>query len=261
VSGVLRSSLLTGHGFSHGFSTREGGVSAAPFDSLNLARNVGDDPAAVAENHRRFAEALGVPAAAVYEVTQVHGAVVHAVGAGDQVAAVRRVEADALAAGPSSTGEAVCLAIRTADCVPVLIADPESRAVAAAHAGWRGIVAGVIPAAIRALAEAGGGDPSSFVAAIGPHIRVDAFEVGDEVAREIEAAAPGCGAIRAGQPRPHADLSLVVRAHLGAGGVHSDSVDDVGGCTFVGAERFFSYRRDGSRSGRLLSAIVGRGML
>jgi len=261
VSAVLRSSLLTGHGFSHGFSTREGGVSAPPFDSLNLARNVGDDPAAVAENHRRFAEALGVSGTRVYEVTQVHGAVVQRVGRADSVAAVRLLEADALVTGPASgpapKNEALCLAIRTADCVPVLIADPESRAVAAAHAGWRGIVAGVIPRAILALAEAGGGDPSNFVAAIGPHIRVDAFEVGDEVAQEIEAAAPGCGAIRPRQPRPHADLSLVVRAHLGAGGVRNDNVDDVGGCTFVDAARFFSYRRDGSRSGRLLSAIVG----
>ncbi len=257
MSSVLRSSLLTGHGFSHGFSTREGGVSVPPFDSLNLARNVGDDPAAVAENHRRFAEALGVPVTRVYEVTQVHRAEVQRVGANDDVAALRLIEADALAASPAPTGEALCLAIRTADCVPVLIADPESRAVAAAHAGWRGIVAGVIPAAIRALAEAGGGDPSNFVAAIGPHIRVDAFEVGDEVAHEIEAAAPGCGAIRPRQPRPHADLSLVVRAHLEASGVRNDSVDDVGGCTYADAARFFSYRRDGSRSGRLLSAIVG----
>lgn len=257
MSDVLRSPLLERHGFSHGFSTRLGGVSAAPFDSLNLARNVGDDPTAVAENHRRFAEALGVPATAVYEVTQVHGAVVQEVGPADPVAAVRRIEADALVAGPPSTGEALCLAIRTADCVPVLIADPESRAVAAAHAGWRGIVAGVIPAAIQALAEASGGDPSSFIAAIGPHIRADAFEVGDEVAQEIEAAAPGCGAILPRRPRPHADLSLVVRAHLDAGGVRRDSVDDVGGCTYADAARFFSYRRDGSRSGRLLSAIVG----
>ncbi len=249
---ILGSELLARHGFSHGFSLRTGGVSAAPFDTLNLARTVGDDPAAVAENTRRFVQAIGAEASPLYEVSQVHGNAVGQVEAGAGVEAVRGIEADALVIGAGQGA----VAVRTADCVPLLVGDRRSRTVAAIHAGWRGTVRGVV-AATFAVLEARGIDAKDVVVAIGPHIRLDAFEVGEDVAREIAAAAPGEDVVRWDDPRPHVDLARVVRAQLAGLGVESDAIDDVGGCTFTEADRFFSYRRDRAPSGRHLSAIAG----
>lgn len=238
------STLLEEHGFVHGFSTREGGVSEGPFGSLNLGRTVGDDPAHVAENTRRFVAALGGPR--LFEVSQVHGREVVEVGAAP-VAAVRRVEADGLIA--ATAGDAV--AVRTADCVPILLGNVETGAVAAVHAGWRGVEARIVPVAVARL-----GDPAALVAAIGPHIRRDAFEVSEEVAARIAASAHGAEVVEARAPRPHVDLAAAVMAQLRHAGV--ERVDDVGGCTHAQPDRFFSHRRDAGRTGRHLSAIVAR---
>jgi YfiH family protein len=145
--------------------------------------------------------------------------------------------------------------VRTADCVPVLIADVESGAVAAVHAGWRGVVARIVDAAIDRLAPS---SPSSLIAAIGPHIRGDAFEVGEDVAHQIAAAAHGEDIIVRRAPKPHVDLAKALKAQLTARGVADDRIDDVGGCTLTEPERFFSHRRDAGKTGRHLSAIVAR---
>ena len=241
---IVRSALLERHGFEHAFSTRQGGVSEGPFRSLNLARTIGDDPAHVAENTRRFVAELGDPP--LFEVSQVHGREV--VEAHDQsVDEVRAVEADALIT--RVPGQAV--AVRTADCVPILLADPETGAVAAVHAGWRGVEARIALAAIERL-----GAPGALLAAIGPHIRVDAFEVSDEVAARIAAVAHGEPVVEARDPRPPVDLARAVMAQLRDAGVAT--IDDVGGCTHAEAARFFSHRRDAGETGRHLSAIVAR---
>lgn len=242
---AVRSELLSRHGFAHGFSTRMGGVSEGAFASLNLGRTVGDDPEAVAENVRRFATAIGADVDHLFEVSQVHGHTVARVSAQSEVLEVRRIEADALVTGTS--GAAV--GVRTADCVPILIADRDRGAVAAVHAGWRGLVAGVIGAALEAL----GADSKAVVVAIGPHIRQ--FEVGEDVAAEI-AAACGPSVIVERSPRPHADLARAARLQLTARGVRE--IDDVGGCTLRESARFFSHRRDAGVTGRHLSAIVAR---
>lgn len=242
---TVRSALLDEHGFAHGFSTRQGGVSEGPFASLNLARTVGDDPAAVAENTRRFEAAIGGPAR-LYEVSQVHGDALVEV-AGEPVADIRRIEADGLLA--RIAGAAV--AVRTADCVPVLLADPETGAVAAVHAGWRGVEARIVGGAVARL-----GPAPRLLAAIGPHIRLDAFEVGPEVAERIAAVAHGEPVVERREPRPHVDLARAVRAQLVHAGV--ERIDDVGGCTHAEADRFFSHRRDRGNTGRHLSAIAAR---
>jgi YfiH family protein len=249
---VLRSKLLDAHGFAHGFSLRTGGVSAPPFDSLNLARTVGDDLEAVLENYRRFARAVGFMPDTLFEVSQVHGASVRVVGEGETPERVRETQADALVAlaGRGAIG------VRVADCTPILIADRRTRAVAAVHAGWRGTVRGVVGEAVRVLTSASGARVEDLVAAIGPHIRVGSFEVGEDVAAEIAAAAPGRDVIRRGDPRPFADLTAVVRAQLEQLGISEGRVDDVGGCTYAEPDRFFSFRRDGQRSGRHVAAIV-----
>lgn len=253
---VLRSEVLLRHGFRHGFSLRTGGVSEAPYDSLNLGRAVGDDPAAVEANHRRFAEAVGFDPAALYEVSQVHGATVHVVGPDDDPVALRRAEGDALVA--PAADPAVAVGVRVADCIPLLLADPVTGAVAAVHAGWRGTVARIVDAAIDCLEREARAQARDLIAVLGPHIRVEAFEVGEDVAARIAAEAHGEDVIRRGADKPHVDLARVVRAQLLARGLTEAHVDDVGGCTQTEPDRFFSYRRDGKRSGRHLGAIVAR---
>lgn len=244
---ILRSDLLTAAGFAHGFSTRRGGVSQGPFATLNLARSVGDDLAAVEENLLRFAAEAGLDVAALYATSQVHGATVRPVRAGEPPAEVREVEADALVASDAG----VAVSVRTADCLPVLIADPASGRVAALHAGWRGVVRGVVPAGLAAL-EVG----PAAIAAIGPGIGPCCFEVGDDVAAEIAASAHGAEVVLRGSAKPRVDLAAAVRAQLESAGIAA--IDALAACTMCSADLFFSFRRDGKRSGRMLSAIAAR---
>jgi len=254
VSLSLRSRLLTGLGFRHGFSLRTGGVSAGPFDSLNLGRTVGDDAARVIENQLRFARDVGYSTGRLYEVTQVHGARVVHVDADVAPEAFRALEADALVSG--ATGCAV--GIKVADCVAVLLADPETGSVAAAHAGWRGVAADVVGAAVQALAGGHGSLAASLRAAIFPCIGVSVFEVGDEVAAQIAAAVGSSQVVQLGAAKPHVDLALSVRLQLVRAGLLDEHVETVSGCTFSEPSRFFSYRRDGGVTGRHLAAIVPR---
>ena len=251
MQSVLRAPLLTAQGFGHGFSTRLGGVSASPFDSLNLVPGVGDDPGHVAENQRRFAERVGFSPARLFCVQQVHGAQVQHVAPGADPQAIAQLQGDALVAEDGAVG------VRTADCVPILLADPQSRCVAAVHAGWRGVCAGVVGEAVRALSELASAPPARLIGAVFPHIRRCCFEVGDDVASQLQAAAPGQPCSHVGPSgRPHVALDLLVRAQLVAAGVASASVDDIAGCTCCDPNRFFSYRRDGRHSGRHLAVIV-----
>ena len=172
---LLRSPLI-GPPFAHGFSTRAGGVSAPPFDSLNLGASWGDAAASVEENRRRLLRAVGV-AGPLHVVRQVHGAAVARVRAGDDPAAIARIEADALI----TDDPGVALGVFVADCIPALIVDPRTGAVAAAHAGWRGTVAGVLPAVVRALVDELGARPDDLRVVLGPAIGPCCFEVGAEV--------------------------------------------------------------------------------
>lgn len=251
---LLTSELLRRAGFAHGFSTRSGGVSEPPFATMNLARAVGDDPEHVAENYRRFAEALGIPLGALYETDQVHGDAVRVVGADDRSESLRSFPADALVT--RIAGRAV--GVRVADCVPILLADERTGAVAAVHAGWRGCVARVLDRAIDVLEREAGSRPAELLAAIGPHISAAAFEVGDEVAQAIAAVAHGAPVVLRDREKPHVDLGLTVRAQLLHRGVPEASIEHVPGCTYSEPERFHSFRRDGKRSGRHLGAIVAR---
>lgn len=219
-------------------TTRAGGVSQAPFDTLNLGEHVGDDPAAVAENRRRLQALLGCRPA---WLTQVHGVAVV------EADPVQVAEADA---SWTATPGVACTAM-TADCLPVLFCDRAGTRVAAAHAGWRGLAAGVLEATVAAL-----GCPAGEVLVwLGPAIGPQAFEVGAEVreafvAQHGEAAAAFVPSVNAG--RCMADLYRLARIRLAAIGV--TAVYGGGLCTFGDAERFYSYRR-ASRTGRLASLI------
>lgn len=280
---VLRSTLLDALDVPHGFSTRLGGVSAAPFDTLNCAGDVSaggdDEPSRREENRRRLLAAAGLEERGIAGLRLVHGAdVVDAVADEDTRLAdppdassrSRSPEADAII----STDARLALLVTVADCVPILLASPSAGRVAAVHCGWRGALAhpspaadrgdpvgedvgaevGVIAATIHRLSAARRND---FVAAIGPCIGVEAFEVGEEVATEFIRAGLGDFVIRRPEwPRPHVDLFGVVHAQLVSAGVPPRSIDGVPTCTVTDAEHFFSHRRDAGRTGRM-AAVIG----
>ncbi len=242
MEGLLRSELLASAGFAHGFSLR--GV------DFTWAKEQGPEAPA---NHRRFVQAMGseVVHGAIFEVTQVHGGQVEAVDdpATDPLC-LRAHQADALVTAEGG----VSVVVRVADCLPLLLADPKTGAVAAVHCGWRGTAAGVVASALASLAERGA-DAERLLGAIGPHIRVGRFEVGEEVVEQLARVACGAEFVRRDLgTKPHVDLAAVVIAQLRAAGV--TAVDDVGGCTMSEPGRFFSFRRDGQASGRHLAAIV-----
>ncbi len=248
--------MLRAAGFRHAFFTRVGGVSRGPYESLNFSVSVGDEPERVRDNLALAAAALGVETDAMFFLSQVHGTAVEEVtGALSREPGARdrfmQREADAvLSAVPG-----VAVAVRTADCVPILVGDRASGAAVAIHAGWRGVVRGVIEAALARL----GASPATareLVVAIGPHIGPSAFEVGADVAAELEAASPESGVVALAGGKPRVALGRIVRAKLRALGIPESQIDDVPGCTFSEPERFFSFRRDGRVSGRHLSAIV-----
>jgi polyphenol oxidase len=223
------------------FTLRAGGVSAAPFDSLNVGAHVGDAAAAVAENRRRVRLRLELPAEPEW-LEQVHGTRVADLDAGNDTSE----PADAVLT--HSRGR-VC-AVQVADCMPVLFAARDASAVAVAHAGWRGLAAGVLEATIERLRVA----PAALAAWLGPAISARHFEVGDEVrqaflSRDSEAAAAFA---RNSRERWQCDLALLARQRLAARGV----TEIAGGawCTFSDPMRFFSFRRDG-RCGRMAALI------
>jgi YfiH family protein len=239
---ILESPLL--RAFPHGFSTRIGGVSPAPWDSLNLGGAVGDDPARVEENWRLLEGATGL---AFARVRQVHGArVVTATGGG-----APSEEADAVVS--RTRGVAACVAV--ADCVPVLIADPTSGAVAAVHAGWRGTVARAAAAAVEALAARGGSRPGELVAAIGPSIGPCCYEVSEELAARFESSF-GHGVVDRRRSAPRLDLWEANARALGAAGIGADRIDRLGRCTACEDRLFFSHRRDAGATGRQVAWIA-----
>jgi YfiH family protein len=270
---ALESPLLAAAGFAHAFFTRRGGASAPPWDTLNFAVSTGDDPAAVRENLARAARRLGIPVARLYFLSQVHGVGARRLTGGEERDDIAREVGDITLSRAPGVG----CGVRSADCATLLMADRRSGAVAAVHSGWRGTAQRVAVHAVRAL-RALAGPGAELVAAIGPHIEACCFEVGDDVAAELAACSRAGeavvlrseSALRHGKgiglrgplgTRPRVDLRRILRSQLEEAGLDAGAIDDVAGCTVCDAARFFSYRRDGQRSGRLLSAIVAGGPL
>jgi YfiH family protein len=226
-----------------GTTTRVGGVSGGPYASLNLGAHVGDEPSAVAENRRRLVSGLRLPAEPRW-LNQVHGTRVVRAGSRE------------FRSGPPTADAAVChrgratLGILTADCLPVLLCDTESPAIAAIHGGWRSLVAGIVEATVREMRVPADG----LLAWFGPGISQAAFEVGDDVRdlflAGIEGAADCFVPNRNG--RWQADLYGLARLYLARAGVRR--VYGGGLCTYADARWFFSYRRDGP-CGRMASII------
>jgi YfiH family protein len=218
-------------------TTRNGGASRAPRASLNLAAHCGDDPAAVASNRRRVGAFL--PGPPIW-LAQVHGCEVVHLDASN-LAAARRTPPTADAAVTLLPG--VVCAVLTADCLPVLFADRDGTGVGAAHAGWRGLAAGVVEATVAALAGLGV-PPARLVAWLGPAIGPQTFEVGGEVVAAFCDRDPGAmtAFVAHAGSRWHADLYALARRRLAAAGVAT--VTGGGHCTYAEHDRFFSYRRE-----------------
>ena len=243
---ILTSTLLERIGVRHGFSTRIGGVSTGPLATLDCGPTQDD---ICRENVRRFAMMIGLSEEQrIVRVNQIHGARV--VGAADEGA-----DAD----GIISEDPRFAVAVRTADCTPILISTDEGSIVAAVHAGWRGACSGIARVAIEAM-EARGAKREKMCFALGPSIGIDKFEVGDEV---VEAARRSLAGeeppARLGpNGRMHLDLIGVIERQLTKLGVSPDRIERVGGCTFTDRALFFSHRRDRGITGRLMSAIAPR---
>jgi len=249
---LLQSKLLLEAGFQHGFFTRKGGVSDGVFDSLNFVANTGDSQENVKRNLEIVGEKLQVSPDHIYFLSQVHG-VDHLVATPDlDRTEVLSREGDIVLTQDSQ----VAAAIRTADCVSVLLGCRKTGWVAACHSGWQGCEKGAAVHTVRTLREQGASD---LVAAIGPHISLEAFEVSPDVAERLAAASPDPDIVHHGGEKPHVDLRKMVRSQLMQEGIETEDIDDVLGCTVLDPTRFFSFRRDKNPSGRLLSAIVGRG--
>jgi YfiH family protein len=252
------SSLLSEIGVVHGFSTRLGGVSPPPFDSLNLGNpngcDVQDDWPRIHDNYRIFQRAIGCPEHARCWVHQVHGGEVAVVKSGEEF--TNGVKADALVGNHPERA----LAVRVADCVPILLATADGNTVAAVHAGWRGIIADVIPHAVEQLrARSGFADASPFAAAIGPSISVGAFEVGNDVFTAfVEKLGDHAPIRRTSDDKGHVDLREAARLQLLRAGVAADRIDTTDRCTFRDAGEFFSHRRDRGVTGRMAAIIAPR---
>ncbi|PAZ09266.1 laccase [Streptomyces sp. SA15] len=226
------------------FTDRWGGVSAVPYEELNLGGAVGDDPDAVRTNRELAAKSLGLDPAQVVWMNQVHGADVVVVdGPWGSAAQIPSVDAVVTAR------RGLALAVLTADCTPVLLADPVAGIAAAAHAGRPGMIAGVVPAAVRAMVELGA-EPSRIVARTGPAVCGRCYEVPDAMRAEVAAVEPAAHAeTRWGTPA--VDVSAGVHAQLERLGVRDREQSPV--CTLESQDHF-SYRRDRT-TGRLAGYV------
>lgn len=236
-------------GLYHGVFTRAGGVSRAPFESLNLSRSVGDEPAAVAENNRRMLAAFDVQPQQATTAWLVHGRTVAVVDRAD--AGRFRTEVDAII----TRERGLALTMRFADCVPVVVYDRVRGAIGLAHAGWRGVAVNIVAATLDALREAFGSEPRDVWAGIGPCISVDHYRVGQDVIDAVAAACPPHTPIV--QPRPdgpHLDLNAAVTAQLRACGV--THLEDSRLCTATRTDEWFSHRAEQGKTGRF-GVVIG----
>ena len=231
-------------------SLRSGGVSISPWDSLNLSFSVGDNPAAVARNRARFVHAIG---ARPVWLKLVHGTQVLRL----HTATEDHPATPADAAWTTDCG--VACTVSAADCLPVLFALRDGSAVAAAHAGWRGLAAGVLEATLQAMCRGTGAQPADVQAWLGPCIGPESFEVGADVLQAY-GVLPGDGPVAHFQARPRADgqmrwladLAGLARQRLVAAGVQA--ISGAPACTVQDASRFFSFRRSGV-TGRMAASI------
>ena len=247
----------------HGVSCRRGGVSKSPWDSLDLGLHVGDDPADVAENRRRYLAALGLDASQLVTPEQVHGEAIQRVGRSDAGRGALSyadsiAKTDALITDEPGLPLLLCFA----DCTPILLLDPANRAVGIAHGGWKGTVRRIAAKTVLRMQREFGTRPEDVLAAIGPSIGPCCYEVGPEVERQFQEAFSGHEAALFSHPDAvggtHLSLWAANRLQLEEIGVLREHIDEARTCTACHHEDFFSYRADGGQTGRLGAVIALR---
>ena len=239
---------LSADGLVHAVFTRLGGVSRAPFDSLNVGGTVGDDRAAVDENHARIYAHLGLSEAQVTSPRQIHS---------NRVVLITGSQAGSTI--PDSDGlvtitPGVALLLRFADCQPILLYDPAHRALALVHAGWRGVAQGIARRAVETMTQAFGTRPGDLLAGLGPAIGPCCYTVGDKVAAAMGYVLPDwSGAMTSlGEDQWSLDLSAANAQQLSAEGVQQIEAADI--CTACNRHEFYSHRAGNGRTGRFAVA-------
>ncbi len=246
-------------GAAHGFSTRLGGVSPPPWDSLNLGAGRGDDPDRVAENFRRFCAALGTDPDALVKNRQIHSSLLRPVTRADVMAspdAPGTFEADGLV----TDRPGVCLTVFSGDCIPILLYDPVRSCAAAVHAGWRGTAAGIGFQAVTAMVKQYGCRPGDILAAIGPGIGPCCFETHADVPDGLrdrlgEEAEPFITPLPGREGKFSVDLKGANRRWLLRAGLSPDKIALCTACTACDRGDFWSHRVQGSRRGSMAAMI------
>lgn len=225
-----------------GFTTRRGGVSLPPFDSLNLGTRTADPGESVRENYRILYDYLAVPEERAALMRQVHSATVRVIERGG----VYDDTDGLLTAAPG-----ILLGVRVADCVPVLLHDPRRRVAGAIHCGWRPIVGGILERALELMRSEWNSRPEDLLAALGPSAGPCCYEIGEEVAVRLD---PSSVLFRNGSR--YADLRAEITLRLHSAGVKSDHIESIPHCTICNNALYFSHRRDGALSGRMMGYIM-----
>lgn len=254
---LLRYNLLAQHPeITHFTTSRAGGVSIGDYSSLNLSEYSGDNMNTVAANRQLLCQEIGVQTSQLFIPFQTHEDRVavldnafQSLSASDQKAFLNGVDA-LITSTPN-----ICIGVTTADCVPILLYDPVSKVAAVVHAGWRGTVKHLTNKTVALMVSRFHSNPTDIVAVIGPSISPAAFEVGEEVVTEFtKSGFSDC--ILTNYPKPHIDLWAANRQDLIEAGLRSNNIETSGICTFTHHEQFFSARRLGIQSGRIVTGIV-----
>ncbi len=225
----------------HGFSTRQGGVSQGPFASLNLGITEGDMLKRILINRRRFCNALHFAPSDLVQAEQIHS---------NQVLTVTASGINNGVDGLVTNQRGIFLSIKVADCAPILFYDPVQKVIAAAHAGWRGTVSGIIENTVNTLLDRYGSQPSQIIATVGPALHVCCYEVQSDVANQFS---PEEIEVRDG--KRFLNLSFAIHRRLLKLGLSEENIDLCELCTACNPQLFYSYRRDGDITGRMMGVI------
>lgn len=240
-------------------TTRHGGVSTGAYSSFNANHYCGDVPENVAKNRALLCEALGIERNHLIVPHQTHDTITRIIDKDflSLPAEEQRLSLEGVDAVSTNLPD-VCICVSTADCIPVLLYDETSGVISAIHAGWRGTVARIVEKNIQELINTYGVIPSNLHAIIGPGISLDAFEVGDEVYEAFASASFDMTAIAKRYEKWHIDLPLCNKLQLLSMGVNEENITLSNICTFSNPTDFFSARRLGIKSGRILNGILNR---
>lgn len=240
-------------GLCHGFSTRHSGRDRSAH-TLNLGYSAGDSVETVDRNRRLFLSALKLPETSLVTLHQIHSKCIHII---EEIHDHWNMpEGDALV----TRAEGVSIAVKTADCLPVLIADPDNGAVAAVHSGWRGTLKQIASDTILTMQKVFRSNPARLLVAVGPGIRSCCYDVGPEVPGLFEERYPGARIASEAPGRPGKfmlDMPKALEFQLLSAGILPENIHDLGLCTCCNIDTFFSYRAEGVHSGRMMS-VIGR---